>query len=288
MSQDRRWSEARSWAACKKSAHFGRLYGAGTRLATIRRVNRLCHAKDPRMLRPQCARPRMKQRSNGRKRREEGQVGPHAHSVAVAHAARHDLSCHHHGALLLAHELLEQALLAARLVVVPSRCRTPVPMRRRHAADLATRISGRGASRRGRSPVPAGPRPSSAADTPPRPAERRPRASESGVDLPRFLLGACRRCLGPLRGRTCSTPTKLSCGVSSAQLRRTAGASGPLRGTRGPPFSEQRLIALESSQEPYNYIVAAHPRRLGPFTGPSGRGPHPPLPRICSPPPNSN
>ena len=51
--QDGRWSEARSLAACKKSAHFGRLYGAGTLFATIRRVNRLDHAEDVHMLRPQ-------------------------------------------------------------------------------------------------------------------------------------------------------------------------------------------------------------------------------------------
>ena len=50
--QDGRWSEARSLAACKKSAHFGRLYGAGTLFATIRRVNRLDHAEDVHMLRP--------------------------------------------------------------------------------------------------------------------------------------------------------------------------------------------------------------------------------------------
>ena len=60
----------------------------------------------------------MEQSGDRWKRRKEGQIGPHAHRVPVAHVARYDGARHHHGAALLAHELLQQALLAARLIVV--------------------------------------------------------------------------------------------------------------------------------------------------------------------------
>ena len=120
----------------------------------------------------------------------------------------------------------------AGLETLPSRCRTSVPMRRGHAADLPTRISGRalpGGAGRQCPQVPGPP--------PPLTLRRRlsvGREHSSRASTPLGSAWGRTAGAGSFAGANLFTPTELSCGVSSAQLRRTACASGPLRGTRGP------------------------------------------------------
>ena len=126
----------------------------------------------------------------------------------------------------------------AGLEALLRRCRKPVRMRRRHAANLPTRISGRGTARRGWSPVPAVPRPSSAADTPP-PAERRPRESESGVALGSGPFGgvSARRRAASIGRDDC---THGYANTASFGRRPGVGAWGPFGGRIGMTRRERR------------------------------------------------